>query len=83
MAVKTAVRSGSGMWKPAISAKSQARSVSADLSTYSSSLMAVDRAQAPPFSLNVRTTANRPRRFCAAAERSLSSSEVSTFAAAG
>jgi hypothetical protein len=43
--------------------------------------MAVDRAQAPPFSLNVRTTANRPRRFCAAAERSLSSSEVSTFAA--
>jgi hypothetical protein len=38
--------------------------------------------QAPPRSVNVRTTASRPRRLRAATERSLSSSAASTFAAA-
>ena len=39
--------------------------------------------QAPPRSVNVRTTASRPRRLCAPTECSLSSNEASTLAAAG
>jgi len=39
--------------------------------------------QAPPRSVNVRTTASRPRRLCAPTECSLSSNAVSTFAAGG
>jgi hypothetical protein len=39
--------------------------------------------QVPPFSVIFRTSAKPPRRPCADAERSLSSSAASTFAAAG
>jgi hypothetical protein len=39
--------------------------------------------QAPPRSVNVRTPASRPRRLCTPTECSLSSTVVSTFAAAG
>ena len=38
--------------------------------------------QAPPFSVSVRTTASRPRRPCADAERNLSSNALNTLAAA-